>query len=372
MKTNHRLASLDFFRGATVAAMIIVNDPGSYETTYPQLAHAVWEGCTATDLIFPFFLFIVGVSITLAFERAILKGNSKKRLLAKVFKRGGIIFLLGLFLNLFPFFDFSAFRIPGVLQRIALVYVFCSILYLYAGKRAQLIWFCALLVGYYVILTFIPVPQVGAANLNPTNNFAAWFDRLILNGFLGRNGSAQFDTTGIFSTIPAIASGLTGVLVGHLLLVKKKNQPTKVIWIVIAGNVLMLIGWLWSLEFPMIKRIWTSSYVLYSSGIAMVCFAISLWFIDILKYKKLIKPFLAFGVNALIAYFISGLLVKLTSIDIFMYRGDITSVKEWLFSVVLSSVLNPYNASLAYALLNTSVIFLLIWRLYRKGIVIKV
>jgi len=369
---NKRLNSLDFFRGATVAAMIIVNDPGSWETTYYQLTHAEWEGCTATDLIFPFFVFIVGVSISLAFGKSLTKGLTKKQLLTKSLKRGVKIFLLGLFLNLFPNFNFSEFRIPGVLQRIALVYVFCSILYLYASKKSQYIWFGSLLIGYYIIMTFIPIPGIGEANLDPVNNFAAWFDRLILEGNIGRNGKGLYDLTGIFTTLPAIASGLSGIFIGHLLLNEKMEEQIKLIWMFVVGCSLMFAGWLWNLEFPIIKKLWTSSFVLYTSGIAILCFAISYWFIDVLKYQKMIKPFLAFGSNALIAYFVAGLFGKFTNVKILEINNNTTSIKDWMFSEVLTNIFNQYNASLVYSLLNTLLIFILIWWLYKKDIIIKV
>ncbi|MFK5972320.1 MAG: heparan-alpha-glucosaminide N-acetyltransferase domain-containing protein [Flavobacteriaceae bacterium] len=370
--SSKRLSSLDFFRGATVAAMIMVNDPGSWDIKYYQLSHAKWEGCTATDLIFPFFLFIVGVSISLAFGKALEKGLPKKYLLLKLLKRGLIIFLLGLFLNLFPVFNFSEFRIPGVLQRIALVYVFCSILYLFASRKSQYIWFGGILLGYYIIMTFVPVPDIGPANLEPTTNFSAWFDRFILEGNIGRKGKGVYDSTGIFTTIPAIASGLSGVFTGHLLASKKMDAHVKLIWLFVAGCALLLSGWIWSMEFPMIKRLWTSSFVLYTSGLAVLCFAISYWFIDILNYQKMIKPFLAFGSNALIAYFVAGIFGHFTSAKFLEYGNTTNSIKDWMFSEVFSTVLSPYNASFAYSIANTLLIFILVWWMYKKNIIIKV
>lgn len=374
MNLKNRLTSLDFFRGATVAAMIMVNDPGNWNTTYYQLTHAEWEGCTATDLIFPFFLFIVGVSITLAFSRALEKGKSKKELAQKALKRGAIIFSLGLFLNVFPSFNFSELRIPGVLQRIALVYVICSLLYLYASRKGQLLWFLLVLVGYYVVMTYVPVPGIGAANLDPVNNFSAWFDRLILEGNLGQNGKGLYDITGIFTTIPAIGSGLSGIFIGHLLMSKKMDGNIALIWMFVLGCSLLALGWLWSLEFPIIKGLWTSSFVLHSSGLAILCFAISHWFIDILKFEKAIKPFLAFGANALAAYFIAGVFSKFTSSEILSIGNNNTvqSIKEWTFSKLLMVAPDPYVSSLAYSVINTLLIFALIWVLYKKNIIIKV
>ncbi|MEZ4810685.1 MAG: heparan-alpha-glucosaminide N-acetyltransferase domain-containing protein [Allomuricauda sp.] len=369
---NKRLTSLDFFRGATVAAMIMVNDPGNWETKYYQLSHAEWEGCTITDLIFPFFLFIVGVSIVLAFNKALGKGTTKMSLLKKSLKRAAIIFLLGLFLSLFPDFNFHEFRIPGVLQRIALVYFFCSMIFLFANKKSHFIWFVGILLGYYIIMMFVPVPGIGPANLDPVNNFSAWFDRFILEGYIGSHGQGQYDATGIFTTIPAIASGLAGILVGNLLADKNKEQNEKLIWMFIFGCLSIAVGWAFSYEFPVIKRLWTSSYVLHSAGIATVCFATSYWLLDVKNRQKYTKPFLAFGVNALAAYFVAALVGRLTSARFIPFNNTTVTPREWVYNEVLTAIWNPYNASFAYSVLNTSLIFLLVWYFYKKNIIIKV
>ncbi|WP_181938015.1 MULTISPECIES: acyltransferase family protein [unclassified Arenibacter] len=369
---NSRLNSLDFFRGATVIAMIIANDPGSSKFRYQQLSHAAWEGCTVTDLIFPLFLFIVGISISLSFNKAITKGKTKKDLLLKSFKRGTIIFILGVLLNLFPGFDFTSLRIPGVLQRIALVYVFCSVIYLYVGPKSQYIWFISLLIGYYIIMSFVPVPGIGPPNLDPTNNFSAWFDRLILNGNIGPMGRGLYDSTGIFTTIPAIASGLSGIFIGRLLNSNKMHNEVKLIWMFIIGCTLLIIGWIWSFDFPMIKRLWTSSYVLHTSGVAILFFTTSYWFIDVLKLKKGIKPVLAFGSNALAAYFLASVFGKCTSAKILNDNNSFYSIKDWIYINILTKIFNPYNASFAYSILSLSIIFILVWWLYKRNIIIKV
>ena len=366
------MSSLDFFRGATVAAMIMVNDPGNWDKKYYQLSHAEWEGCTATDLIFPFFLFIVGVSITLAFNKALSKGATKNKLMIKSIKRAAIIFGLGLFLSLFPEFNFQEFRIPGVLQRIALVYLFCATIYLFSSKRSLIFWFMGILIGYYLIMMFVPVPGIGPANLEPETNFSAWFDRLILEGYIGKGGLGRYDATGIFTTIPAIASGLSGIFVGHLLADKKRKEQEKLIWLFIFGCFSMLAGWVMGFAFPIIKKLWTSSFVLYTSGIATVCFATSYWFLDVLNRRKFTKPFIAFGVNALVAYFAAAWFGQLTGAKWIPFNGVGISAKEWLYNEVLTSVFNPYNASFAYSICNTGLIFLLVWYFYKKNIIIKV
>ncbi len=371
--SGNRLISLDFFRGATVAAMIMVNDPGSWTYKYDQLSHAKWEGCTFTDLIFPFFLFIVGVSITLAFGKALKKGTSRSQLVIRTLKRSAIIFFLGFFLGLFPEFDFTQFRILGVLQRIALVFLACAMIYLFISKKSQFILYGVILVGYYLLITYVPVPGIGPANLDPVNNFSAWFDRLILDGFLGTKGLDSYDSTGLFSTIPAVASGMSGLFAGYLLDQKSMDENIRLIWLFIAGSAMMLLGWIFNFEFPMIKRIWNSSYVIYTSGIALICMASAYWFLDVLKYRRLTAPFVAFGINALIAYFLAGIWGKLSNTIIVATDGENDiAIKQWIYEEVLLSFFDRYNASLAYAIINTSVMFIPIWIMYKRGIVVKV
>jgi Uncharacterized conserved protein len=214
METQQRLLSLDVFRGITVAAMIMVNNPGSWGSVYAPLLHAPWNGCTPTDLIFPFFLFIVGVSIHFAYQTKVNEGLHQK-VVMKILKRTAIIFLLGLFLALFPKFNFATVRIPGVLQRISIVFLFCSLIYFKAGWIAQIRIAAFLLVVYFLMMTLIPVPGVGPASLEPETNLGAWLDRLILDGHLWVQ-SKTWDPEGILSTVPAIATGILGMLTGQL------------------------------------------------------------------------------------------------------------------------------------------------------------
>ncbi len=363
VSTNKRLISLDVFRGATMAAMIMVNDPGSWDVIYTQLAHAEWEGCTFTDLIFPFFLFIVGVSIPIVFTRAMVKGGNKKELLIKTLKRGLLIFAIGVLLNYPPDFELVNIRIPGVLQRISIVYVVCAFIFLYASRRMQYAWFAVILLGYYLLMNFVPVPGIGPATLELEHNFAAWFDRLILNGHLSWDGRGTYDITGIFTSIPAIPSGLAGVLAGRLLIDSRSDDKTKVIRLLIAGNALMLAGWAFGYYFPIIRNVWSSSYTVYTSGIALICFAALYWFVDVLQFNKRLAFFIAFGRNALIAYAGSTLFSDLT---------QETGFKQWMFNDVLSTFLNSYNASLLYSLLSLGLISIPVWWMYKRKIVIKV
>ena len=363
---SKRLVSLDVLRGLTIAGMILVNDPGSWEYVYAPLLHAEWHGCTPTDLVFPFFLFMVGVAISIALGKRIAAGADAKALAYKIVKRSAIIFLIGLLLSGFPSYDLSSIRIPGVLQRIALVYLFCSLIFINTTWIGQLRWAVSLLVVYWFLMNFIPVPGVGDPNLDPTTNLGAWLDNLLLHGHLWSQ-TKVWDPEGILGTIPAISTGLSGILVGHLL----KSQLTeerKVIWLFIAGAISIVLALLWDLSFPINKPLWTSSYVLYTSGIAMQCLAVCYWFIDVLEYKKWTTPWVAFGVNALSAYVLSGLLARLLGI---IKVGD-QSLKGWIFDNFFISWLDPYNASLAFAIVFVLCLFIPSWLLYKRGIIIKV
>ncbi|GJM28983.1 MAG: DUF5009 domain-containing protein [Cyclobacteriaceae bacterium] len=361
-----RLISLDVLRGITIAAMILVNDPGSWDYVYGPLLHAKWHGCTPTDLVFPFFLFMVGVSITLALGKRMAPGGNTSGLAGKILKRSAIIFLIGLLLNGFPGYDLSTIRIPGVLQRIAIVYLACSLIFIRTDWIGQLRWGISLLLFYWIIMSFIPVPGIGPANLEPTTNLGAWLDNLLLNGHLW-SASKVWDPEGILSTLPAISTGLSGVLAGHLI---KSNidESQKVIWLFVSGAIAIFLGLFWDLSFPINKALWTSSYVLYTSGIALQCLALCYWFIDVLGYKGWTTPWVAFGINALAAYVLSGLLARFLGL---IHIGD-QSLKGWIFDNLFLSWLGPYNASLAFALVFVLCLFIPSWILYRRGIIIKV
>ena len=254
---KERLYSLDVFRGITVAAMILVNNPGSWDSVYPPLLHAHWNGCTPTDLIFPFFLFIVGVSIHFAYQPKLSEGLSTKNV-SKILRRTLIIFILGMLLALVPKFNFSTVRIPGVLQRISVVYLFCSMIYFKTNWLSQIRLAIVLLVGYFILMTMVPVPDFGAANLEPETNLGAWLDRLVLNGHLWSQ-SKTWDPEGILSTIPAIATGLLGILTGQLF--SSIEVPAeKVTWIFFIGAILIVSGLAWGLVFPLNKALWSNQY----------------------------------------------------------------------------------------------------------------
>jgi predicted acyltransferase len=363
---SKRLVSLDVLRGITIAAMILVNDPGSWEYVYAPLLHAPWNGCTPTDLVFPFFLFMVGVAIAIALGKRMDSGVDTTGLVKKIIKRSAIIFLIGMLLSGFPSYDLSTIRIPGVLQRIAVVYLICSLIFIKTTWVGQLRWAIGLLVAYWFMMNFIPVPGVGEPNLEPTTNLAAWLDNLLLGGHLW-SATKVWDPEGILSTIPAISTGLSGVLTGHLLK-SQLSETQKVVWLFVTGAICIFLGLFWDLSFPINKALWTSSYVLYTSGIALQCLALCYWFIDVLGYKGWTTPWVAFGMNALSAYVLSGLLARMLGL---IKIGE-ESLKSWIFDNWFLSWLDPYNASLAFAIVFVLCLFIPSWILYRKGIIIKV
>ncbi|GAB3896956.1 DUF5009 domain-containing protein [Larkinella knui] len=362
-----RLLSLDTFRGITVAAMILVNNPGDWSHIYAPLGHAHWHGWTPTDLIFPFFLFIVGVSISYA-----LQNKEKPGLVGKIVKRSLILFSLGLFLNLFPKFDFTTVRIPGVLQRIALVYLACSLIYVKTDTRTQGWLIGILLVGYWLLMAFVPVPDFGPANLEPETNLGAWLDRTLLGGHLWKT-SKIWDPEGILSTLPAIATGLSGILAGTLL---KSGRPEaeKAVWLFVAGCLSLLGAYVWNGFFPINKSLWTSSFVLLTSGLALQGLALCYWLIDVQGYKRWTKPLVAFGVNAITVFFLSGLIPRILNlIKIQQPDGSETGAKEWLYQTFFVPYFeSPYNASLAGALTFVLIWFGILGWMYQKKIIIKV
>ncbi|MFN8344676.1 MAG: heparan-alpha-glucosaminide N-acetyltransferase domain-containing protein [Spirosomataceae bacterium] len=362
---QNRLLSLDVFRGLTVAAMILVNNPGDWGHVYPPLLHAHWHGCTPTDLIFPFFLFIVGVSIAFAM------GKTQPSVL-KIIKRSAILFGLGLFLNLYPKFNFETVRIPGVLQRIALVYLICALIFIKTMRKTQIILTVLLLVAYYLLMTFVPVPDVGYANLEPATNLGAWVDRGLLTTAHLWKSAKVWDPEGIFSTIPAIGTGLLGVLTGQWLR-SEKPVAEKMTWLFLSGNALVVGGLIWDIVFPINKSLWTSSFVLYAGGWAMVGLAACYWLIDVQGYRRFTTPFVAFGVNAITVFFLSGIIPRtLALIKVETPEGTITSQQWMQKNLIAVWFQNEYNASLAGALTFIAIWFVILYVMYKKGVIIKV
>jgi predicted acyltransferase len=367
---TNRLLSLDVFRGITVAGMILVNNPGSWSNIYPPLRHAEWNGCTPTDLIFPFFLFIVGTSIHFAYKDKLDEGLSKKVFL-KILKRAAIIFLLGFFLAIFPRFNFETVRIPGVLQRISVVFFIASILYLKTNWLTQIRVAVILLIAYYLLMTLVPVPGVGPPSLEAETNLGAWLDRVLLDGHLWVQ-SKTWDPEGVLSTIPAIATAILGMLAGKLLS-GNESASDKTVWLFFTGSILVVLGLGWGLVFPINKSLWTSSYVLYTAGIAMQFLACCYWLIDVKGFTKWSMPFVYYGVNALFVFVVSGLLVKILARIKIQDGPDATiSPLGYVYKYFYATWLSPVNASLLYALTLVFIFFLILKWMYKKKYFVKI
>lgn len=419
-----RLTSLDVFRGFTIMLMTIVNNPGSWSAIYPPLEHAEWNGCTPTDLVFPFFIFIMGTAIPFAMPDKTFNGT----IFNKIIVRSLRIICLGLFLNyfgkieflgwegiplliirllltiavayallgnfsakiktylavaIFVAFLFLAFsgiesyqevRIPGVLQRIGIVYFFSSILYLKASLKTQIQITALLLLGYWGLMTLIDIPEIGASNLERGTNFAAYIDSIVLKNHMW-SFTKTWDPEGLLSTIPAIASGIMGMFMGQLL-----NRPLPKIEIVKKlsgiGMALVILGLIWNISFPINKSLWSSSYVIYTSGLASLCLSVLYYLIEIKNYNKWTKLFLIWGVNPMIVFFLSGIIPRaLNMITVknnelipepiglsgYFYKYEITPLFE-----------NPLNASLAYALVYAVFWSIVLWIFYRNKMYFKV
>lgn len=372
MDTSKRLLALDVFRGITIAGMIMVNNPGDWTTTYAPLLHADWHGCTPTDWVFPFFLFIVGVAIPLALGRRKAEGADQKALITKIIKRTLAIFGIGLALHLIPKFDFAHLRIPGVLQRIALVYGACAIIFLKTNWRTQLYIGIGLLIGYWMLMTLVPVPGGIAPNLEAETNLGAWLDRLIFTSDHLWSQAKTWDPEGLLSTLPAIVTGIIGMLTGQWLKTQR-NDYEKLTGIFAVGVILLSLGLIWNTVFPINKKIWTSSYVLYVGGAALLFLGVVYWVVDVLQYRRWIKPFVVYGTNALIAYVFAGLIAKLMFGISWPGPNDtVITLKDVIYQAAYQPFLSPMNASLAWALTNVLVVLGLVWILYRKNIFIRV
>jgi predicted acyltransferase len=380
--TGQRLESLDIFRGLTIAGMILVNDPGG--PAYWPLDHAdelmtshpsgwypgKWwvetNGWTPTDLIFPFFLFIVGASMVLSFAARRARGDSRRLLMQHVARRSALILLIGYAIRILPFFNFAHMRYPGVLQRIAIVYLCASVITLWTSTRGRILWIAGLLAGYYAVSRFVPVPGCDpAAWMTQHCSVAGWLDRKLMLGHLYRR---DFDPEGLLSTFPAIATTLLGTLTGQFLR-GASSLSHKLRGLALAGVVGVAAGYAWHLWFPISKPLWTSSYVLFTAGAACLLLGLCWWLIEMRGWRAWSRPFLWLGSNAILVYALSTFVSKLWSI--INVAGGITA-QTWIYEHWFAPLAQPKNASLAFALCYTALWVLVAWGLYRKKIFVKV
>lgn len=370
-QSKNRLLSLDVFRGATIAMMILVNNPGSWSHVYAPLRHAEWHGWTFTDLVFPFFLFIVGVAIVYSFEKILRQGMPRKRIYLKIIRRTVILFVLGLLLNGFPFYELSTLRIMGVLQRIALCYLAASLIFLNTSRRGQWIWAVSLLLVYWAFMAWYPVPGWGAGLLERGKNFSAFIDMMLLKGHMW-SYTKTWDPEGIFSTLPAISTTLFGILAGHLLR-SEKTPVEKTAHLLLWGNFAVWVGLIWNYWLPINKNIWTSSYSVFMAGMALIVLAFCYYLVDLKGYQKWTKPFIIYGTNAITVYVLSGIVAKLLYIITFSNAsGQEITVKSVIYQNLFQSWLSDINASLAFASTFILVMLAAMWLLYRKQIFIKI
>ena len=375
MKKPMRLMSLDAFRGLTMAGMVIVNNPGDWGNVYAPLLHAKWNGCTPTDLIFPFFLFIVGVSITLS------RGTMGDPWM--IVKRAVVIFGLGMLLTLYPRWDFSVVRIPGVLQRIAVCYLAAAFLFRWtapshgsdderrlAHGRTLLVWAAALTLGYWGAMMLVPAPGGVAGDLTPEGNLGAYLDRTIFGAHLWSQ-SKTWDPEGLLSTVPAIATTLLGGMAG-LWLGSRASGARKAMGLLGAGIIGIGIGLAWSVVFPLNKALWTSSYVWFTAGAAAVFLAFCYALIDLRGWKAWSWPFVILGRNAIALFVLSGLMTKFLSFHkVSGPDGNPISLLRYIYTTWFVPLAEPINASLLFALANLAVLFVVLWLMDRKGIYLK-
>ncbi|HKV91987.1 MAG TPA: heparan-alpha-glucosaminide N-acetyltransferase domain-containing protein [Candidatus Angelobacter sp.] len=381
-----RLESLDVFRGLTIAGMILVNDPGS-DAFYWPLGHAdelasahptgwyagkAWveaNGWTPTDLIFPFFLFIVGVSMVMSFAARRQRGDSRGTLMKHVVRRSALILLIGYAIRIQPFFDISHMRYPGVLQRIALVYLCASVITLWTATRGRIIWIAGLLAGYYAVMRLVPVPGCDhAAWMTQHCSLAGWIDRKLMFGHLYRR---DFDPEGLLSTFPAIATTLLGTLCGGFLR-RSATLAHKLRGLVIAGVVGVVAGYAWHPWFPISKPLWTSSYVLFTAGAACLTLALCWWLIEMRGWHRWAKPFLWLGANAILSYALSTFVAKEWTIIKVHDGARALDLQTWIFNHWFAPLAQPRNASLLFALCFVALWTLVAWALHRKKIFVKV
>lgn len=367
---KQRLASIDAFRGLTIAGMIIVLNPGSWKYVYPAFKHADWHGWTIADLVFPFFLFIVGVSITFSLSKIKIDNLEKKEVYLKIIKRSVILFLLGIFINSFPDFNFQQFRIMGVLQRIAICYLIVSILFLNTKYESQAIIAVSLLFIYWAIMEWVAVPGYPLGSYGKGENAANYLDRFILSGYMGYYEKLG-EPEGFISTLPSLSLTLFGVLTGHFIKSKKEIKKSASMMFGI-GVLLFLLGLVWDNWLPINKNLWTSSFTVLTGGLGLILFSIFYYLIDGLNYQKFAKPFVVLGMNAITVYVLSIVTAKIIKLLTFTSNGTLYHARSWAYENILLGIFGLKGASLVYALIYCAIWCGIMWILYYKKIFIKV
>jgi len=398
---RERLLSLDVFRGVTVAGMLLVNDPGTWEAIYPPLEHAKWNGWTPTDLVFPFFLFIVGITTYLSLGARRARGDSEHAIRAQIIRRGALIFLFGFLINGFPYFTWGDvpgvadptllqrmgdrllhWRMLGVLQRIGIAYTVAALLTLRTTVRQQIVILASILFGYWIVMTVLPVPgegTIGALLLDePSRTMAAWVDRLVLDWSrfgLGNHlwgSSVTWDPEGVLSTVPAIGTAMFGNLAGRWI-GERRPLSERLAGLSSVGALGMMTGLMWHWSFPINKSLWTSSYVLFSAGMAAVALSTVMWIVDFNRVRRFTKLFVVYGTNPIVAFVGSAVMARcIYSIFKVNYGGARIPLQEGIYRTLFASWLSPINASLAFAVAFVLFWYGVLYLLHRRGIILKV
>jgi predicted acyltransferase len=395
-----RLLSLDVFRGLTIIGMLIVNNPGDASTAFLQARHSPWNGCTLADLVFPFFLFVVGITTRLSLQARAARGDNDREIRGQILRRGALLFVIGLLLNWFPFYQYGAIerhphptaldhfiarleqlRLMGVLQRIGIAYAAAAFMSWKASGKRVALWIQAILLGYWLVSTLVPVPGEGTIGFyqlnNPGHTLSAWVDRATLDWSrwgLGNHiwqESRVYDPEGLLSTIPAIATVLFGVLIARLL-ASPRPLNERIRQLVAAGAVLTVAGFLWGLAFPINKNLWTSSYVGFTAGVACLTLAAITWLTDVRQWRRWTEPFVAFGINPITAYVGAELNAVLFDSTIKLrVAGRLQSLHQLAYDG-LARWLPAAIASLGYSLAFVALWYFVLRALHRRGIVLKI
>ncbi|HER43810.1 MAG TPA: DUF5009 domain-containing protein [Candidatus Eisenbacteria bacterium] len=349
----------------------MVNNPGSWSHVYRPLRHAEWHGWTLADLVFPFFLFIVGVSIAISFGRRLEAEGDKRPLYLKIVRRSLILFALGLLLNGFPYYDLSTIRIPGVLQRIAVCYLASAVIFLNSRWKGQIAWAAGLLFVYWAAMEWIPFPGGTAGLYERGNNLASWIDGRLLAGHMWAV-TKTWDPEGILSTVPAVSTTLLGLLAGRWLTGDRQPRD-KAVWLIAGGAAAAAAGSLWHLAMPINKSLWTSSYALFTAGLASAGLGALHWLADARGWKRWTMPARVLGVNAIAAYVLAGVAARLLHlVTIAGPGGEPVTLEVWIYDTLFASWLGGLNASLAYAAAFVIAVWLCMLPLYRARVYIKI
>jgi predicted acyltransferase len=356
-----RLVSLDAFRGATIALMILVNTPGDADTAYWPLKHADWHGWTPTDVVFPSFLWISGLALTLAFQRRLAAGATRRQLFLQTLKRALMLYVIGVLLCGFPGFDLATLRWMGVLQRIAICTGAGAAIWLTTGVRGRAAWIVGLLAVYWALMAFVPVPGYGAGRLDLDGNLAHYVDQIVLGAHNWRE-TGTWDPEGIVSTLPAIATFLFGTLAGTWMR-SAGTLGRRLAWLAATGVVLLAVGLVCHQWLPINKKLWTSSFAMFMAGLDCVLYAAIAWAVDVRGWRPLVKPLVILGMNSIAVYVASELVDGLLSI---------ADVRETIYQTVFAPLASPPNASLLYASAYTLLMLAFAWALYARRWFIRV